>query len=243
MVGGSCQHVEGKSIAEKYTTVEAIEREVDKMAGKADCQARGGYSSLDQECEDLRVSSQPSLDSECSTLVPRPPPKRRPAGGKNFRLRFQSAPLLETVTETTTEQDGCAPNGCAPDGCPPKKTKTESAVRPRRPSGAAGEKVKNFRQKFESAPLPETCIDIATQRDGRALDGCAPKTGTDSAMPPCRPSGRAPSRLRAKILNVQVQQHRSETLDNFDPIEDISEEGEEEEPMSRLSDTDGEESS
>eukprot|EP00930_Biecheleria_cincta_P022937 TRINITY_DN16644_c0_g5_i1.p1 TRINITY_DN16644_c0_g5~~TRINITY_DN16644_c0_g5_i1.p1 ORF type:complete len:188 (+),score=22.61 TRINITY_DN16644_c0_g5_i1:85-648(+) len=179
MVGGIGQHMEGKNIAEKYTAVEAMEREMNKMAGKVECQAKGGYSSLDQECEDLCVSSQPSLNSECSTLVPRPPPRRRPSGGKNFRLKFQSAPLPEPCTETTPERDGCSP------------------------------------------------------------DGCAPKTRIDSAMPLRQTSGRAPSRLRAKVLGAQVQQHRSVTLENFQPIEDISDG---DELMSELSDTDGEES-
>eukprot|EP00930_Biecheleria_cincta_P022933 TRINITY_DN16644_c0_g1_i1.p1 TRINITY_DN16644_c0_g1~~TRINITY_DN16644_c0_g1_i1.p1 ORF type:complete len:202 (+),score=22.71 TRINITY_DN16644_c0_g1_i1:81-608(+) len=172
MVGGRGQTTERGNIAEESTAVEAMEREKNDRAGKRQGQAKGGYSSLDLEDDGPDVKSVPSLNSDCSTLAPRPPPKRRPAGGKNFR------------------------------------------------------------QKFQSAPLPDNSLEITTQQDG--IDPL-----TESAVPHSRPSGRAPTRLRARILHAQVQEHRSQTLNDFEPIDLLSEV---DEPISELSDTEGEES-
>eukprot|EP00930_Biecheleria_cincta_P022936 TRINITY_DN16644_c0_g4_i1.p1 TRINITY_DN16644_c0_g4~~TRINITY_DN16644_c0_g4_i1.p1 ORF type:complete len:167 (+),score=16.61 TRINITY_DN16644_c0_g4_i1:72-572(+) len=86
MVGDHCQKMGGESIVEDYTSVKAMNREENRRAGKAERQAKAGYSSLDLGGRDLCVNPQTSL-------VPQPPPKRRPAGGKNIRRKCQSAPL------------------------------------------------------------------------------------------------------------------------------------------------------
>eukprot|EP00930_Biecheleria_cincta_P022934 TRINITY_DN16644_c0_g2_i1.p1 TRINITY_DN16644_c0_g2~~TRINITY_DN16644_c0_g2_i1.p1 ORF type:complete len:205 (+),score=26.56 TRINITY_DN16644_c0_g2_i1:76-615(+) len=178
MVGGHNQAMERENLAEGSTSVEATKREDNNRAGTDEGQAKGGYSSLDLGGEDPRVSHVPSFNSDCSTLAPKPPPKRRPPGGKNFRQKFQSAPLPDTRKEP--QQDDFAP----------------------------------------------------TRQDDFALK-------TDSAEPISQTSGRAPSRFRARIVRAQVQQHRSEPLENFQAVDCLSEVGE---TMLELADTDGEES-
>lgn len=136
-----------------------------------------------------------------------------------------------------------------------------STLVPRPPAVGRSQGGRNFRKQFQSAPLPECISEIPTHQD--LPDVCAPRTRfrkqfrseplpgcimetpthqdagaprTDSALP-FRPPGRAPAKLRARIFGAQVQQHRSETLQHFEPIDDISMD---DESVEELSDSDAE---
>lgn len=172
MATGYSRQMAGDEIAAGHSLVEATSKEEeDKREGKAEGQAEGGDCSQDQVSADkYHISTDGWVGSNCSTLVPRPPPLARSRGGKNFRRKFQSAPLPETSTEMATHQDLCA---------------------------------------------PRTDLVISRQAPGRAA-----------------------FRLRERILGAQVQ-HKSDILLHFEPIEDVSEESGE--SQAELSDTDGEE--
>eukprot|EP00930_Biecheleria_cincta_P088470 TRINITY_DN77712_c0_g1_i1.p1 TRINITY_DN77712_c0_g1~~TRINITY_DN77712_c0_g1_i1.p1 ORF type:complete len:172 (+),score=11.14 TRINITY_DN77712_c0_g1_i1:117-632(+) len=141
MVGGHCQSIEGNNIAEDHISVEAMKREENKRAVKAEGQASGGYLSLDRGGEHLSVSPQ-------TTLVPQPPRKRRPAGQKLFHRKFHSATIQATGMETTTQEDSVAP-----------RTGTDSAVPLRRTPGRAASR---FRARILSAQVQQHRCEALT---------------------------------------------------------------------------------